>query len=106
MERGSRVAYFTGYHYTPPFACRGGYPPVAFESLDGPPLKPLRLRQHWLPAIPVILCGQQMQFHIEVIRHDAATTEVVYRTTVDEMSPAPCEDEGCRALESLRGPRR
>jgi len=44
-----------------------------------------------------------MQFHIEVIRDDAATTEVVYRTTVDEMSPHHAKTKAAALLNRYAG---
>jgi hypothetical protein len=44
-----------------------------------------------------------MKFNIEVIRVDAAATEVVYRTTVDEMSPHRAQRKAAALLDLYAG---
>lgn len=39
-----------------------------------------------------------MKFHIEVIRDDAATPKVVYRTTIDEMNPGRAKTKAAALL--------
>jgi hypothetical protein len=44
-----------------------------------------------------------MKFHIEVVRDDAAPGEVVYRTTVDEMSPHRAKTKAAALLNLYAG---
>jgi hypothetical protein len=44
-----------------------------------------------------------MKFHIEVTRADTTTAEVIYRTTVDEMSPQRARVKAAALLSLYAG---